>query len=162
MAPVSPLSLTFSLQAIYHVQKNLEDTQLTHFPGRILLCDRGTLDGAAYWDKGLESWCEHVNTTVETELDRYDAVIFFQSAAMANHAINGSMLEGGNAARTENSDQARDLDGRLEEIWSRHPKFYMVKSQDSFFAKVQEAVELFRKIVAVLHDEADVKISLTE
>lgn len=37
-------------KAIYHVQINLEETQLRHFPGRILLCDRGTLDGVAYVD----------------------------------------------------------------------------------------------------------------
>jgi hypothetical protein len=30
----------FQQKAIYHVQKNLEDTQLTHYENRILLCDR--------------------------------------------------------------------------------------------------------------------------
>ena len=33
--------------AIYHVQRNLEDIQATRYPDRILLCDRGTIDGAA-------------------------------------------------------------------------------------------------------------------
>ena len=92
-------------QAIYHVQKNLEQTQQIHFPGRVLLCDRGTLDGAGYWHNGLDSWCEEIGTTVEKELARYDAVIFFQSAAVTNNAINGTMLEGGNIARTEDQEQ---------------------------------------------------------
>jgi hypothetical protein len=35
--------------AIYHLQRNLEDIQAARFPERVLLCDRGTLDGAAYW-----------------------------------------------------------------------------------------------------------------
>ena len=35
--------------AIYHVQRNLEDIQAARYPDRILLCDRGTIDGAAYW-----------------------------------------------------------------------------------------------------------------
>jgi predicted ATPase len=35
--------------AIFHVQRNLEDVQSARFPDRILLCDRGTVDGAAYW-----------------------------------------------------------------------------------------------------------------
>ncbi len=36
-----------------------------------------------------------------SELSRYDAVLFFQSAAIGNRAINGTMLEGGNAVRNE-------------------------------------------------------------
>ena len=36
-------------RAIFHVQRNLEDMQAALFPDHILLCDRGTLDGAAYW-----------------------------------------------------------------------------------------------------------------
>src|SRR3954468_19838014 len=35
--------------AIFHVQRNLEDVQSALYPDRVLLCDRGTLDGAAYW-----------------------------------------------------------------------------------------------------------------
>lgn len=38
-----------SQQAIYHVQRNLEDAQSAIFGQRILICDRGTVDGAAYW-----------------------------------------------------------------------------------------------------------------
>jgi len=35
--------------AIFHLQRNLEDVQAARFPERILLCDRGTADGTAYW-----------------------------------------------------------------------------------------------------------------
>src|SRR5688572_13816852 len=35
--------------AIFHVQRNLEDVQSARYPDRVLLCDRGTIDGAAYW-----------------------------------------------------------------------------------------------------------------
>jgi len=31
-------------QAIFHVQRNLEDVQRTRFPDRVVICDRGTLD----------------------------------------------------------------------------------------------------------------------
>ena len=36
-------------RAIYQVQINLEDVQSAHYKGKVLLCDRGTVDGAAYW-----------------------------------------------------------------------------------------------------------------
>ena len=45
----TPLGIHAVQRAVYHVQRNLEDTQAALFPGRILLCDRGTVDGAAYW-----------------------------------------------------------------------------------------------------------------
>ena len=32
--------------AIFHLQKNLEDVQNAEFGDRILVCDRGTIDGA--------------------------------------------------------------------------------------------------------------------
>jgi len=35
-------------RAIYHVQHELEILALTHAPA-LVLCDRGTVDGAAYW-----------------------------------------------------------------------------------------------------------------
>ena len=36
-------------RAIFHVQRNLEDMQTARYPGRVLVCDRGTVDGAVYW-----------------------------------------------------------------------------------------------------------------
>lgn len=98
-------------RAIYHVQLNLEGTQAAHFCGRaVLLCDRGTADGAAYVDSP-EEWCASIGTTLDAELERYDAVLFFESAAKTNHSINGTMLEGGNRARTEDQAEARTLGG---------------------------------------------------
>ena len=143
-----PECVVFQQRAIYHVQRNLEDTQAAHFCGRaVLLCDRGTADGAAYVPSP-EQWCRSLETTLEDELARYDAVIFFESAAKANHAINGTMLEGGNAARTETSSEARTLDDRLLAVWRRHPNFHLIKSRDSFFDKLQEAVDVFRRLLS--------------
>lgn len=49
-------------RAIYHVQLNLEDAQSAHYRSRVLLCDRGTVDGA---------------------------VIFFETAAVGGISIEG-------------------------------------------------------------------------
>lgn len=46
------------------------------YPDRILLCDRGTIDGAAYADGDPQDFFASVNTTFEAELARYDGVIF--------------------------------------------------------------------------------------
>ena len=53
-----------SLQrVIYHTQIELEESYSTHHPSKILLSDRGTLDGAAYWPWGMKDFF----TTLKTE-----------------------------------------------------------------------------------------------
>ncbi len=150
----------FQQKAIYCVQVNLEDSQAAKYPGRMLLCDRGTLDGVCYWGGGrAEDWCEAMHTTIEAELERYDAVIFFQSAAVLD-GMDGSsstvnvMLEGGNPVRNETVNEARRLDMALEKVWRRHPRFCLVQSKGSFFEKLTEAVRVCNKLVEELEAEA--------
>jgi hypothetical protein len=92
-------------QAIYHVQTQLENVQAALYPDRILLCDRGTIDGAAYWPGDPEAFFTAVGTSERVELERYDAVLFFESAAIGNISI-----EGGNPTRIETNAEAVALD----------------------------------------------------
>lgn len=139
-------------KAIYCVQVNLEETQTAKFPGRMLLCDRGTLDGVVYWGAGgPEEWCAAMGTSIELELARYDAVIFFQSAAALDGA-DGTMLEGGNPARNETITEARRLDMELERVWRQHPHFCIVRSKGSFFEKLTEAVRVCKEVVQELEE----------
>jgi predicted ATPase len=117
--------------AIYHVQRNLEDVQSALYPERILLCDRGTIDGGAYWPGKPEGFFESVGTTEDRELARYDAVLFFESAA-----VGGISVEGGNPQRVESIDEALDLDRRLRALWLKHPRVVVVPHNPSFVKKV--------------------------
>ena len=45
----SPLVVESIQSSIFHVQLNIENTYATLFPHHTLLCDRGTVDGGAYW-----------------------------------------------------------------------------------------------------------------
>lgn len=134
-------------RAIYHVQKNLEDAQSALFPERILLCDRGTVDGAAYWPETAEKFFAAVGTTHERELARYDAVIFFESAAV------GGLLIEGNPVRTESLDEAVALDQRLRDAWSSHPRFVVVPHNTSFVKKIMFGLAALESLVAQLHPE---------
>lgn len=118
---------------IFHVQRNLEDVQATLYPGRMLLCDRGTIDGAAYWPGTPEDYFQAVGTTLDDELRRYDAVIFFETAA-----VGGSSIEGGNPVRIETLEEAVDLDRRLRALWSQHPHFVLIPNHRSFFKKISQ------------------------
>jgi predicted ATPase len=131
--------------AIFHVQRNLEDVQSARYPDRILLCDRGTLDGAAYWPDSGEPYFDAVGSTEQAELDRYDAVIFFESAA-----VGGIAVEGGNPTRIESNEEALGLDKRLRQIWSKHPRFTVVPHNASFVQKIMFGLAALESVVAQL------------
>ena len=60
-------------RAIYHIQRELESVAETE-NAAVVLCDRGTVDCAAYWT-GEGDLYSAVSTTRASELARYDAVI---------------------------------------------------------------------------------------
>lgn len=133
--------------AIYHVQRNLEDIQQALYPDRLLLCDRGTVDGAAYWPEGgPDGYFDALGTTLDAELARYDAVIFFESAALGDLSI-----EGGNPTRIESNAAARALDHRLRALWSKHPRFLLVPHDRSFIHKITTGLEALQALVAEWH-----------
>ncbi len=132
-------------EAIFHVQKRLEDVQAAYYPDRLLLCDRGTVDGAAYWPGAPEEFFENLNTSLEQQLSRYDAVIFFESAA-----VGGMGIEGGNPVRTESMEEAVVLDTRLRAIWSQHPQFFVVGHDPSFFRKIGRGLEVLGEVMKKL------------
>lgn len=132
--------------AIYHVQRHLEDVQAALFPGRTLLCDRGTVDGAVYWPGQPHDYFRAVNTTLARELARYDAVIFFETAARG-----GVSIEGGNPVRNETLEEAVRIDTRLREIWSQHPRFIVVPHNPSFFKKISFGLAALEGIVTEIN-----------
>lgn len=132
-------------QAIYHVQRNLEDVQTARFPDRILLCDRGTVDGAAYWPGPSDGFFAAVGSTHAAELARYDAVLFFESAA-----VGGIGFENGNPARVESIAEAARLDRVLRTLWEPHPRFFFVPHNPSFIKKTLFGLASIENIVAQL------------
>lgn len=140
-----PRAQRFAQTAIFHVQRDLEEVQASLYPGRALLCDRGTIDGAAYWPGEPHDYFSAVGSTFDKELRRYDAVIFFESAA-----VGGASIEGGNPMRTESVEEAVALDGRLRELWSRHPRFVVVPHNPSFFKKITFGLAALESMVALL------------
>jgi len=138
-----PSARVATQQAIFHAQVAMEDVQGALYPGRVLLCDRGTVDGAAFWpENGDKGFFETLGTSLEREIERYDSVIFFESAAVGDISI-----EGGNPARTETNEEARRLDMKLRELWSSHRDFHFVPHSASFFAKLQEGLRCLQAIV---------------
>ena len=101
-------------RAIYYVQRELEVTGDSHNPA-IVLCDRGTVDGLAYWPGLADDFWSELGTTLQREFARYDAVIHLRTPA-EEHGYNHQ-----NPLRTESAATAAEIDLRILEAWHSHP-----------------------------------------
>lgn len=130
-------------KTIYSLQKNLEDIQEKAYPNRLLVCDRGSLDGLAYWPGTDDEFFDEINSDFKREMLRYDAVIFFESAAASGRDISSN-----NPVRNESSERAAELDRKLQNIWSRHPNFYFVASSESFVRKIMFGIMTIENVIS--------------
>src|SRR3954464_14583039 len=85
---------------IYHLQRNQEDALADQHPDKILLLDRGTIDGAAYWPEGPDDYWHDLGTTIQAELARYDTILWLQTSA----ALGLYDHDASNPCRFENPD----------------------------------------------------------
>lgn len=128
-------------RAIFHVQRELEAVADAD-GAAIVLCDRGTLDGSAYWP-GPGELCEEVGTTIERELARYSVVIHLRTPSQ-----NGG-YDQKNPLRVETAAEASVIDKRIEEVWAGHPRRYIVPATHDFLSKAAEAITILRREVPV-------------
>ena len=123
-------------RAIYHVQREMESLVLLERKWAIGLCDRGTLDGTAYWPLAENLYWEATGTSLAKELERYLAVIHLRSPA-ENLGYNHE-----NPLRIETSRQAQEIDLAIERIWKAHPNYRVIENSQSFITKAQTAIDL--------------------
>jgi nicotinamide riboside kinase len=137
----TPANLKHQQRAIYFLQLELEALVEEDNPGKILVCDRGTVDGAAYSQESPAEFFKSLGTTLDAELKRYDFVIHLGSP-------NGHYYDRGNPARIEKPSQARVLDEKTKEIWAPHSNRLVIHCHKDFGAKVIEALEFVSKIIS--------------
>jgi predicted ATPase len=135
-------TLKATQKAIFELQRNLEEIQAKANPEKLLICDRGTIDGLAYWPGKDNEFFDLVNSNFEDELNKYDAVIFFETAASSGQSINSN-----NPVRNESENQAIDLDKRLQDIWSQHPNYHFVSSSESFIKKIMFGIMTIENVI---------------
>lgn len=134
----------YQQKAIYYVQREVEELLATENRERLLICDRGSLDGLAYWpDRSHpKGYLEAVASTVEQEVSRYDWVLHLDTAPS-----NGYDLE--NPLRAETYSEAIQLNERIRDAWKDHPKRFVVGTSASgkFSEKLQRALFIVREIL---------------
>ncbi len=122
-------------RAIFYVQRELE-AAADAGDGSIVLCDRGTVDGVAYWP-GPEDFWQVVGTTLDQQLQRYEAVIHLRTpVAGYNHD---------NPLRIESALEAAAIDDRILRAWQGHPRRVIVDAAPDFLAKAAAALEALRE-----------------
>lgn len=124
-------------RAIFHVQRELETLGETE-NAAILLCDRGTLDGLAYWPGDPDDLWEAVHSSLEAELQRYAAVIHLRTPA-ASQGYNHL-----NPIRTETAEAAELIDAHIADVWAAHPRVTTIAASGDFLVKVKAALEVIR------------------
>jgi hypothetical protein len=123
---------------IYLLQREQEERLAHHHPDKILLLDRGTIDGAAYWPDGAEDYWQDLGTDHATELSRYDTVIWLETAATLG-IYDGPAS---NACRFEDPAGAVASGKRLLELWGPHPNLKHVGAFANFDDKLAAVREV--------------------
>ena len=124
--------------AIYHVQRSVELLVIGERQVGVALCDRGTLDGIAYWPFDEASYFEQTGTTRQEEFQRYCGVIHLQSPS------DGQGYNRQNLLRTETAVEAGVIDARIADAWKGHPKVVTIPSKEDFVEKARLALEIVR------------------
>lgn len=124
---------------IYALQVEQEERLAAEHPDKVLLLDRGTIDGAAYWPEGPEDYWRDLGTTLDAQLARYDRVVWMQTCA----AVGAYDGDASNTCRFEDADAAIASGNLLAMLWSGHPRLLKVDA----YTDLNEKVEAVRRVL---------------
>lgn len=134
----SPVGRRAAQRVIWHTQRQLEWLYAQQRQTAVVLCDRGTVDGLAYWPGPLEELLLEMGTDLEQETRRYAAVVHLRTPSGAGHYNHDNPL------RTEDALSARDIDGRILRLWADHPTRVVVEEEQRFDVKAERALAAIR------------------
>ena len=129
-------------KAIFYVQRELENSMQDEFSDSLLVCDRGSLDGVAYWPGSEPDFLSALGTSLDEELSRYQFVLHLDTAAEAHYDLT-------NPLRTETFPQAWALNERIKAAWSPHPNRFVIENVASgrFIEKLGRAISVIQDIL---------------
>eukprot|EP00667_Euglena_gracilis_P006039 EG_transcript_6081 len=133
-------------------QMKMEDCfiQIAKSSGKptVVLCDRGTMDAAAYMDS--QRWNELMEQMGwQTDMlreERYDAVIHLHSTAIG---AEDYYTLSNNQARREGLQQAAELDQKIAAVWKGHPHVEYIDNSTDFPQKIIRVVEAICRILGM-------------
>jgi predicted ATPase len=123
-------------RAIFHVQRELERYGVAR-DAAIVLCDRGTVDGVAYWPTEAGDLWRDLGATREVEIARYHRVIHLRTPIVGYNQTD--------PARIEAQGEAATLDAAIARAWEGHPRRTFVEATVDFMDKLNRALALVRE-----------------
>jgi predicted ATPase len=136
---VDPRLRRAAQRAIFHVQHELEEAGEVGNPA-VVLCDRGTIDGLAYWPEGPD-YLASVGTSLAEQYARYDAVIHLRTPGAAGGYNQHNPL------RIETAAEAEAIDERILHAWDGHPRRFLLPASADFLEKAERAIAILREEV---------------
>mgnify|MGYP000033229281 CR=1 FL=1 len=127
-------------QIIFVATREMESLAEQSSDAQLIVCDRGTVDAAVYWPGGVEDFFARMNTTLDAELARYDAVLHLSPPA--NPAFYQSTH-----VRTESLEKAFEIDRKILQIWDKHPRRLVVGGTEHFLEKAEVIKNFVEKII---------------
>lgn len=135
------LGIVHAQKAIFFTQHELEDMICAMSQKSLIVCDRGTMDALAYWPGSEEDFFSKVDSNREKEFARYDWVIHLDTAS-------GEFYDTSNPIRTENFDEAWNLNTKIKDAWEGHPRRLVITHNADFLSKITTSLAVIRAILA--------------
>ena len=131
---------TFQLRLQKIKEQIFDDAAKTMKNDKILIVyDRGILDSKAFMkDIEFKKVLKEFKTTEIKERDSYDAVFHLVSAAKGKEK---DYTLSNNPARTENIEQAKQLDDKIISAWTGHPHFRIIDNSTDFEKKLERLLK---------------------
>lgn len=127
--------------AIFHVQTQLEALASAEDNPALVLCDRGIVDGLAYWPGPETDYWSTVGCTRAEAFARYAVVIHLRVPP------EDGGYDHRNPIRTETAAEALEIDANILGAWEGHPNRYVIDSTADFRTKMASALDIIEQLV---------------
>ncbi|MEI6296610.1 MAG: ATP-binding protein [bacterium] len=108
---------------------------------KILICDRGILDGAAYTPGGSDEFCKKFNLNQDDCLNGYDAIVHLESLSVVDPDKYG---KAGNSHRFEPLEKAIEIEASVKKVWEKHHRHFVINGNRGIVGKISEVIGMVR------------------
>lgn len=136
-------------KTILLVQQSMEEAYQTlawRNRSKLIVCDRGTLDGAAYLPGGVEEFCRLFRLNMAEEINRYTTIIHLESRAVSEPDQFGK--EGNDCRFEQSAEQALLIEAATKKVWSSHQRRIIVGCGRGIIGKIAEVAGIIRFLLS--------------
>jgi predicted ATPase len=114
---------------------------------RLIVCDRGVLDGAAYWPGGRQAFLQHFGQSLDECFARYHRVLHLQSLAQSHPHLYGRE---NNLSRYECLADAVAVERAVRAAWEGHPGHVIIPGEVDLATRIARVLEQIERVLSEL------------